>query len=165
MADCVLYRAHVVRDLRPYLCPFVNCDSNEKLYGSRGEWGEHVYNHRKAKKRKAKIRQQLEMSRMEEDDQKDQNWRDTCPLCRTDFAFMAIEGGETYEDHLAYHMEVIALQAGSIQVHDHGSTEDANRGTSSGSSEEDGESINAWSSDSSHFVNSQAESGDDKEED
>ncbi|QYS95104.1 ANK_REP_REGION domain-containing protein [Trichoderma simmonsii] len=35
------WRAHIIRDLRPYICTFENCSNSEQLYDSRDDWIEH----------------------------------------------------------------------------------------------------------------------------
>ncbi|THZ99658.1 hypothetical protein D6C82_05023 [Aureobasidium pullulans] len=43
----LLGRAHVIRDLEPYVCTYVNCSSGDVSYGSRADWLDHENtNHR-----------------------------------------------------------------------------------------------------------------------
>ncbi|KAL7801993.1 hypothetical protein V8C43DRAFT_272440 [Trichoderma afarasin] len=35
------WRAHIIRDLRPYICTFERCSNSEQLYDSRDDWIEH----------------------------------------------------------------------------------------------------------------------------
>src|SRR5436190_13104506 len=41
------FRAHLLQDLRPYICTYRSCSDPDQLFSSRAEWLEHEASHRK----------------------------------------------------------------------------------------------------------------------
>ena len=141
-----------------YLCPFEHCTDSEKLYGLRQKWTAHVYTHMKTIPSMLMPPYQISQS---QGDDREVSWKEqdkfriglplVCPLCRVDFF---TRSPKPYSDHVAAHLDDIALLADTEWPE---RIVESKHQNSSGSSEEDNDSITGWSS------NSEAESGNEEQ--
>ncbi|KAK1750545.1 hypothetical protein QBC47DRAFT_331655 [Echria macrotheca] len=136
------WRSHVIHDLQPYICTYYGCCESERLYGSRRQWVEHENTHRQRWRcyehpgivylTPDGLREHLYQSHQQGQPTKDQvetlvelsaislaDDRLSCPICYQDGPFH-----KGLENHLANHLERIALfalpsiieEAGSAQA-------------------------------------------------
>ncbi|KAK6331781.1 Checkpoint kinase 2 [Orbilia javanica] len=123
------WKAHILRDLQPYICTYEDCDDGQRIFNSRTAWLEHErLGHRRVWQcfehvepkfgSKAALQNHLECEHGDEVTAKQvQNLIDLCELSimdtRTTCPFCLLEGpfpGEL-EDHIALHMHRIATFA------------------------------------------------------
>ncbi|KAI3318819.1 hypothetical protein HD806DRAFT_511072 [Xylariaceae sp. AK1471] len=123
-----LWKRHVFRDLRPYICTFEHCHNAEKLFSSRHEWKHHEFQiHRReyvCQRCQNRCASRREMSTHLQEhygdsipsaqmdiildlcnrqvDPSDKN-TEACILCREDISLSA------WHDHVAAHMENLSL--------------------------------------------------------
>jgi hypothetical protein len=119
-------RRHVYRDLRPYICTYSECQSREKLYITRHDWMYHEMQmhrrqyvcgdcdekhptttsmsaHLKSHHNRSFTKTQLSIVLDMCDRPVDETEKSLCLLCGTEMYL------STLQDHLAMHMEDIAL--------------------------------------------------------
>jgi hypothetical protein len=122
-------RSHVIHDLQPYLCTYYGCGESERLYGSRRTWVDHENTHRRRWRcyehpeivhlSPEGLREHLYHSHLRDQLTTDQvetlvelsaisiaDNRPRCPVCFQDGPFH-----KGLENHLANHLERIALFA------------------------------------------------------
>jgi hypothetical protein len=133
-------RKHILQDLQPYSCTYVNCSSGDRLYGSRREWLEHEeFQHRRLWV--CRFHPSVPFSNQDDFEQhlhqrghgnvteaqiKDfasiaqsiaEDARSKCPICSEDTAKIP-----QFPAHLAHHLERIATFAIPREVDDGDST-------------------------------------------
>jgi len=139
-ASLMLSRKHILQDLQPYSCTYLNCSSADRLYGSRREWLEHEESqHRKIwicrfhpsltfpnqQVFEHHLRQQ-DRGHVTEAQIKDfasiaqsfaEDTRQTCPICLEETTSIPL-----FPAHLAHHLERIATFSLPREVDDEDST-------------------------------------------
>ena len=119
-------RSHVVQDLWPYLCTYPQCESGEQLYQHRSDWENHEkYVHRRIWRcpdhaleflsrdeytnHVHAVHQQYSSQLLSDEglravESTSLEYERSCPFCA-----MTLDTGNEIENHIAYHLECIAL--------------------------------------------------------
>lgn len=153
-------RKHVIRDIEPYSCSFVGCNSSKTRYGSRTDWLNHEFLcHRdsvewidiKGRDEASNVedtlpshlREQHSVRALELQDVSDKSQqrklpppsqKTTCPLCKESFS----ETRMSLQRHIGHHLEEIALTALPSEIYpseEIDSDENDTNGTNSGRDE------------------------------
>lgn len=145
------WRTHLLQDLQPYICTYVDCTSFEQLFRSRREWAEHEATHRKVwrcpehahavYKSKEGLENHLRQQHLDKIPQ-DQlptvvkvgeastvDTRHKCPIC---FVPANLDGLGDFQNHIAHHLERIATFAlpNGVEGDSDGASSVASRGWS-----------------------------------
>jgi hypothetical protein len=149
------WRTHVLQDLQPYVCTYLECQASDQLFRSRRDWAEHESSHRKVWRcpehpgavyksesgLEEHIRKRHEDSVLEDQipsivkvgETSTIDLRQNCPVC---CASVDQEGMGTLQNHIANHLERIAAFSLPVDMDDdcNGGSSRASRG-GTGSSE------------------------------
>ncbi|KAL7915417.1 hypothetical protein GGI35DRAFT_436809 [Trichoderma velutinum] len=115
------WRAHLIRDLRPYICTFEHCPNSEQLYDSRDDWIQHETSEHQSVFRYPKSKEDIfaTLALSEQRAQKyynedampsnfaisaTTNFYRSCPVCSAD-----LETNQKLQSHIALHLERFAM--------------------------------------------------------
>ena len=99
-------RAHILKDLRPYICTYEECEISSQLYDSFGDWFNHEFTHHYKKSNSSKIDMAIKSERRRLICDSDLQQSRECPFC-----FEGLSTMELAARHIAVHLIRIALFA------------------------------------------------------